>query len=536
MAGQAFDGILVSRNIVEVSGTAQVSSTIYGGYSSGYSSSAQVTNNSVRISGGTVTGDIYGGWSKYADVTGNAVHIHAAADVSQSTIRGGGGGGDTWTGNVLNLYGEGIVAKGVENFETYNFYLSDAGSNGDTLLTVSGATTTDLNGAKINVGLAGTSSALVEGDSLILLDASAGGIIGTPTTGSGMQGVTQEFVLSLEVLNDQLLGTITGVRVADQSKALSEGALTGLALANQGADMAAGEGMREAVAAATRGGNTTADGWAGFSAMGGGHLRYATGSHVSMDSFSLIAGVAKEMAVGTGRLNVGAFFEYGHGSYDSYNDFGSSTVNGSGSADYYGGGLLARLAFAPTGPGSFYAEASVRGGVTDNDFGSANMAGFAGTWTGYDYSTGYYGMHAGAGFSWDVNEALSLDTNGKFLWTRQGGEEVTLTSGDKVDFADADSLRLRLGLRANYALSAMFTVHGGLGWEYEFDGDANASTGGYSIVAPSMGGGTGFGELGVTVRPFADGAAANLTFGLGVQGYVGTRQGVAGSGQVRYQF
>ncbi|MDR2861427.1 MAG: hypothetical protein LBV07_02610, partial [Syntrophobacterales bacterium] len=60
-----------------------------------------------------------------------------------------------------------------------------------------------------------------------------------------------------------------------------------------------------------------------------------------------------------------------------------------------------------------------------------------------------------------------------------------------------------------------------------------ATTYGYAIDAPSLRGGTGIGELGLTLKPSKD---LPLSFDLGVQGYVGKREGVTGSLQTRYEF
>ena len=60
---------------------------------------------------------------------------------------------------------------------------------------------------------------------------------------------------------------------------------------------------------------------------------------------------------------------------------------------------------------------------------------------------------------------------------------------------------------------------------------AKATTYGYGIDAPSLRGSTGVGELGVSVKVQR---ALPLALDFGVQGYVGKREGVAGSVQVRW--
>jgi outer membrane autotransporter protein len=73
----------------------------------------------------------------------------------------------------------------------------------------------------------------------------------------------------------------------------------------------------------------------------------------------------------------------------------------------------------------------------------------------------------------------------------------------------------------------------GAAWKHEFDGRARATTNGFDIPAPSIRGDTDIGELGLSLRPSLD---LPLSFDLGVQGYVGKREGVTGSLQIRFEF
>jgi len=96
-----------------------------------------------------------------------------------------------------------------------------------------------------------------------------------------------------------------------------------------------------------------------------------------------------------------------------------------------------------------------------------------------------------------------------------------------------DSSRLRLGSRFSYIVNEYITPYIGAAYEHEFDGKARASTNGYDMEAPSMGGDTGIGELGLVYTPLT---SLPLSFDLGVQSSVGKREGVTGSVQVKYEF
>jgi hypothetical protein len=82
--------------------------------------------------------------------------------------------------------------------------------------------------------------------------------------------------------------------------------------------------------------------------------------------------------------------------------------------------------------------------------------------------------------------------------------------------------------RKGQALSGRYA-----GLDCEFDGKAQATVHGQNISAPSLAGDTGIGELGFTLKPSK---SVPLSFDLGVQGYVGRREGVTGSLQAILEF
>jgi hypothetical protein len=57
--------------------------------------------------------------------------------------------------------------------------------------------------------------------------------------------------------------------------------------------------------------------------------------------------------------------------------------------------------------------------------------------------------------------------------------------------------------------------------------------GSYAIDAPKLRGGTGLGEIGLSLKPSP---ALPLSLDIGVQGYTGKREGVTGALQVKWEF
>ena len=557
------------------------SGMIYGGFAQSSSGPVTANGNSVTILGGTVDGDVVGGVvapqsaGMSADASDNRVTIGGNAEVRFSEIYGGrcvtspsngtirathnyvtltgtpklnitalyGGditssgvsapNWDAFTGNTLNVWNyHGSAVRSVQNFESFNFVFPATQSS--PVLTVTGEARLNAadgtgRGSTITASTIGGTAPLPTGTSITLLQA---GTLATPyfsqTQAAGRHGALLGYLWNLNTAGNALTATVGKVHVNPQAKVLAEGYLTGTALLNQSADLIAGQGMREACDAAKPGFGT-------FAALSGGWSRYNSGSHVDISGFSLLTGLSFGTAFSPGRLTLGAFFEYGNGSYDTYNSFGNAAdVNGDGNIHHIGGGVLGRMDFVNTGPGHIYMETSLRAGHIHNEYGSSDLRDFfTGRSANYDAGSAYYGLHFGTGYLWNINKQASLDTYAKYFWTRQDGDTVTLSTGDRVAFRAVDSHRLRMGSRFSYAVNECVSPYIGAGWEYGFDVGVIATTYGYDICKPDLRGGTGIGEFGLTLTPSR---GLPLSFDLGGQGYAGTRRGLTGSLRIKLEF
>jgi len=525
----------VSGNTVNVAGGTL--NSVYGGFIINGGGSA--TGNTVNISGGSVNGSIYGGYrssSSTGGATHNTVNISGHPIFGPSVGLFGGSGSaasDVRTGNTLNLQTQTpVTVASARNFEHWNFYLPAGVGAGGTMLSVTGLAALGAN-AKVGMGISGFHSPLQRGESMYLIDADT--LTGTlaNTTATVLGGVTLEYEIDLlaDTANGFLIASVRDVDVNEQTKALNEGFLSDLALTNQGADLVAGKGLAEAVRAGVSADYEYGLGIFGF--LSGGWSRYNTGSHVDVSGLTFLTGLSKGLDFEPGRLTLGAFFEYGEGSYDIYNSFGNAaSVHGHGDIRHLGGGLIGRLDFAAAGPGHIYTEASLRAGGLHNEYRS-DLRDSLGREAEYGSNSPYYGFHLGSGYVWNITDKADLDLYGKYFWTRVEGDSVRLSTGDPVSFKDADSSRPRGGARLSYAVNEYVSPYVGAAYEYEFAGRSQASTSGYAIEAPSLRGGTGLGELGLTFKPSA---TLPLSFDLGLEGYAGKREGLTGSLQVRYEF
>jgi len=531
-----------THNTVNISG-GTVNGSVIGGHAvNRRTNTATATHNTVNISGGTVSGNVIGGRAESAytsitaTATGNTVNIWGAPTLTNSILYGGftegRNAGDAFSRNTLNLFSP-VTVRGVQNFEFLHFYLPNSVQAGDTMLSVTD--TANIEGTKFDVGVqrGPNSLPLNVRDTVTLIDATDGDLVGAfegTVNGRTMGGgIIYGYEFHVTTADKKVMAEVTRFVLDGSNKAYSEGFVSSVTLVTQGGDMIAGPGMSEAVDATQGAEAGVAPVLAGFGAVSGGSMRINSGSHVDMRSVSLVAGFAWGRDFDFGRPTLGAFFEYGTGSYDTYNSFaGSASVKGKGDTYYYGGGILGRMDFADTGPGRFYTEGSFRAGRIHNDYKRSDIG------VSYDFSTPYYGFHLGAGYIWNINEQASLDLYGKYFWTRVQGETVHLSAGDSIKFKDADSSRLRLGGRFAYAINEHVSPYIGAAYEHEFDGKARATTAfGDPIPAPSLRGDTGIGELGLTLRPSLN---LPLSFDLGVQGYTGKREGVTGSLQIRFTF
>ena len=487
------------------------------------------SGNTVIVYGGTVN-TIYGGSSISAD--NNTVTIYEGVIINVG-LQGG-----TFpfnTNNTLNLHGWTGTLTFLHIFQNYNFYLPGTAQNGDTIVTVTNLAV-NMNDAVVQVGIEGSSSALGVGDTVTLIDARAGlTATGINMQGVGMQGLSLFYDFNLSYDANKLYATVAenGVQENPQIKVLLEGQSASAAFVGQGGELVAGSGLQNALAAA-RGAN---GGAFTFGSMSGGTSRYHTGSHVDVDGFSLMAGFGWNLALNEGKngtLLLAPFLEAGWGSYDSYNSFSHQpSVRGDGDISYYGGGLLARY----DSPVNIYAEVSLRMGRVETDFRSGDIRNaVTGDTADYETSAVYYGAHLGLGYLWNICELLTLDVYTKYLWTRQEGDSVTM-AGEKYTFEGIDSHRWRNGARLSYDVvldsGVVFSPYIGAAFDYEFDSRAKGSVNGRKIDSPDIMGATGMGELGLSFKPSATGG---LSLDLGLQGYTGKREGVAGSFQMKFAF
>jgi len=550
--GETYNGN-ANNNTVNISGGTIGSSgwtSIVGGSTSGNSAS----NNTITISGNpTFVGDvgIYGGQSYGTDGIANNNTVNILTKIVAAEFMGG--DGTNSSGNTLNIAAKGVTTGAVYGFQNMNFYLPSDVANNDTMLTVNGSSATDVQG--VTFGVAALSGVkLVKGDTVNLITNPSG-----LTTDDSLKTTDSATLAKAEFLSanslttddayelsiskkdaNTIIATVDNVTekkapeeaVDDIKKSPVETRAGVVTLLNAGTDMLVSQGMAnaaEAAAAERSGGNATAapraGGFAPFAAVGLGNLRAESGSHVDTKSIGLNLGFAREIENKSGKLLVGPVVEYGHGSYDSYQDNG---ITADGKSSYWGIGVIAKQ----TNNNGFYYEGSIRAGRTKSDYGSDNVK--PGTHVSYDSSATYWALHLGAGKLVDIGHSNTLDYYGKYFYSHTGSDSVFLNGANETANFDAvNSHRIRLGARLTHALNEKNKIYGGLAWQYEFNGDARAT---YSVSgeapSPSVKGSSGMIELGWQVKP----GKSPMTIDLGVTGWVGKQRGITANLQANWTF
>lgn len=442
-----------------------------------------------------------------------------------------------WDGKQLVVYD-----NGYDTFSTYqgnlkaqnsNLYFIASGDNTNPLLSVTGSA--DISGSKYNIGFTGKTT-FDEGQALTLIE--AGGTIDASglQKGDGIDGIKFGSTITQSITDvttvpevasngSKLIATLGNTLATDEASVLNASMLGGLAFNLQGADLIAREGMEAAVRSAQLDNNHAV-----FAALTRSSLDYGT---IDVDGSNMLAGLAWRSTTGAGSMTYGVFAEHGDGSYDTYANINGTSLHGEGDTDYTGGGILARMDFNGNENGHGYLEASGRVGNADTDYTNSGLRDAYGRAASYSTDSTYYGAHIGAGYVQKLDEKSSIDWYGKLLWAHLEGGSADLSTGEHLSFDDADSLRLRIGGRWNYAASDFINYYAGLGYEYEFDGEASGFTNGLALGDEDLTGGSGVAELGISFKPSKN---SPFSLELNLAGFTGEREGFRGGVEAVYTF
>lgn len=543
--------ISASKNQLSIHGDSTISGSLYGGYmdfhvQSGIATNTDPTRNltsiNLELSRATAINNIitldgninmnnndaviYGGYLAY-NTAGNYRPEYY----------------DTFSGNTLNFSSLKPIHVGtVANFQTYNFTLNPYLANtGQSLINaqdvILGSHITNMSNGEsiqsdVNIMAIHSGKALTKGSEFILMKADQ--LIAQEqehvTKNVAQQGISLFYDVETKIdpSKNQVTATIIGNRnppavVNPQLTAVVEGNLSGLMLLTRGAD---------GIAYGLLGALNEQDqqhGLVPFIQMSGHKARYDTGynSHLDAEGALLTAGLSYK----TNRLTLGALAEHGWGNYDTYNPFRDMpTIEGYGKNRYYGLGLYMNYDVND----HLYLDASARGGRIHTEFKTDDLRNITtGQISEYDIDGNYLSAHLGAGYHFTINPKNQFDVSLKYLWSHINNHDLKI-AGDPIHFKALDSHRLRLNGENSYILNKDLSLLTGVGFEYEFDGTAHATTyEDYEIHAPSVKGATGIASLGFRYQPST---LKNLTVDLKANGFIGMRDGGGALLHIKYAF
>ena len=479
-----------SANRVEITG-AVIAGNVTGG------SGAQTDDNQILLSGATVTGDVVGG-----------------------TSAGG-------TGNTLAIYPGQSAIHDFSGVQKLRFYLPNDARASYTPMLQLGVATKDIRNLNIGVGFSGSAPVLRGNDVISLMKTLPGGTLLTDADIAnqieGTQGVTMRYQFALQKRGtDELVLTLIGAAMNDQTKSLVEPRCGATDFINRGADLLAASGISSA---AKEGGRTEDDekrGYQLWAAMSQGTMRAETGSYVTTNGYNLSVGWAKEGKLRAAKTLFTPFVEYGRGTYHTYLDDGT---HGNGKISYLGAGLMGRI----ERPDGCWAEAALHGGRVRSSY-SGDVS--VGTVSTYDSENAYYAAHIGIGKTRLLRTGDTLNTYLRYFYSRQNGVSAQLNTGETYDFDAVASHRMRVGFTFLHREDASKEIYAGLAYEYEFDGEGAASYQGLATDRPALRGGSTMVELGYRFIP----PDSRLSYHVRMAGWQGTRRGMTGNAQVSWAF
>ncbi len=514
------------------------------------------------VSKAQVRGNVIGGISNTgaaASADGNKVNIEGAIafTAAGSNIYGGSIDGGTnavlaagWAGNTLNTNNLGNATNGntytvnnIGGFENYDFTtddrstvasLSQAGNvDGAIYVNTQGGNFLEVAGTNGDVYINGD---IATTDTYRFFDrAQNTGNTADWEAHSDMYDLSDtQFNLSTGTASVDWQLSMANARVAARTQAWGQSMLAGMQLINTASDFMHDIPDLYNVAYATRGDacNPCDTGFGSrpllFAGIKGGHEKLDVNNDAENNLKYL------DLLVGAGWRNenflIAPFFEAGWGKYDA--EFNGYKHFDDNKTSYIGGGLLIRGDFQ-----GFYAQASFHAGKLKNDMYGDFYTGSANKWFGarHDYSGTYFGIGAEIGKSFVFCNNV-LDLSARYDFNRTNSDDflawgyesdgTTIRNLTGMSMDSVHSHRIRVGGEYSYN-GGVFKPYVGAYYEHEFAANADGKfsyKNVYNLSEAKASGSTGIGRLGVRFGGLDNKFSADI----GIEGYVGRRQGIAG--------
>ena len=229
---------------------------------------------------------------------------------------------------------------------------------------------------------------------------------------------------------------------------------------------------------------------------------------------------------------VGGFMEMGHGTYDTKTaEVGSlfGVAAGDGKHNYVGFGVYGNYA---TPVDWLHVTGYVKGGWLRSEF----AVDLGGVDEDFDRTSNYWGAHLGVYGEFAVADKFKNRTFINYFYDGREGENYRSKGGVEYHL---DALNLhwaQVGSVFEYAYTSTLRPYVALTYEYAFKADAKGKftdqDGSMALNAADLEGSTGIASMGWTYQN----EAKSFEFDIGLNGYVGKRQGVSAQAQAAWKF
>lgn len=478
-----------------------INGTAYGGITSYGGTGGDATGNIINIYGGTFNGDIYGGWAPDGSATDSEMNLHGSPDLTNATLYAGrSSSSGTSSGNSLNIYTKNLTAQNVSGFENLNIYLPENISSGDSILTLTSSSGTNLTDTSVHIGQQ-LGTTIAEGSQINLISNTNGGLTVSDIDFDNTiyEGITLQYGASLDVQDNSLVlnvGSLQGVnqntRIVPTSymsipsivkTSINRGNNSFNDITNKDIDSLEFELENEIRP---------------FASMSIENVRtkLGNGSYLDTKNRGIDIGWSKAFNTDHGLVVVAPIFDYSDGSYDAHLPNG---VYGTGDSSYFSGGVITRIV---RNSGMYY-EGSLRYGRAESDFyadkfptGSTSTA-----FVTYDVGTPVISGHVHLGKFFGFGRRNKIQVYGQYAHAYQKGTDTHLSTGEHYIF---DSLNLgtaKAGVRMISTPRDNSNFYTGLAIQYDLGNDAVAHYREYSTPSSDSSGSTGIIECGWQYRP-----------------------------------
>jgi hypothetical protein len=228
---------------------------------------------------------------------------------------------------------------------------------------------------------------------------------------------------------------------------------------------------------------------------------------------------------------VGGFMEMGHGTYDTKTaEVGSlfGVAAGDGKHNYVGFGVYGNYA---TPVDWLHVTGYVKGGWLRSEF----AVDLGGVDEDFDRTSNYWGAHLGVYGEFAVADKFKNRTFINYFYDGREGENYRSKGGVEYHLDALNLHRAQVGSVFEYAYTSTLRPYVALTYEYAFKADAKGKftdqDGSMALNAADLEGSTGIASMGWTYQN----EAKSFEFDIGLNGYVGKRQGVSAQAQAAWK-